>query len=196
MYQAFFFLLAYRPRPEPEPRTALAGLGPGLGLEISQAWALESQAKATASRPSRAVTSLIYLYSSEHCPLETVFPLVSYCMWVMHQPTHIRRLSHLLVGFLRLEFFFCSSEHCTLEFVFPLRPSTQKYKSFQLLLFIPRIARAAGSYITWIDKTLNIDIRKIDPPPDGVQGLIGRCRGKLICDHCLMPNSEIKTELI
>ena len=58
MYQPFFLLLAYTPRPEPEPRTALAGLGPGLGLEKSQAWALESQAKATASRPSRAVTSL------------------------------------------------------------------------------------------------------------------------------------------
>ena len=58
MYQPFFLLLAYRPRPEPDPRTALAGLGPGLGLEKSQARALESQAKATASRPSRAVTSL------------------------------------------------------------------------------------------------------------------------------------------
>lgn len=85
---------------------------------------------------------IIYLYSSEHCPLETVFPLVSYCIWVMHQPTHVRRLSHLLVGFLQLEFFCCSSKHCTLEFVFPLRPFTQKYtyllyQSFQLLFVYP-----------------------------------------------------------
>ena len=86
---------------------------------------------------------IIYLYSSEHSPLETVFSLVLYCIWVMHQPTHIRRLSHFLVGFLWLEFFCCSSEHCTLKFVFPLCPSTQKYtyllyQSFQLLFVYPK----------------------------------------------------------
>ena len=52
------FLFECKPQPEPEPGAALAGLGSELGLEIYQARALESQAKATASRPSRAVTSL------------------------------------------------------------------------------------------------------------------------------------------
>ena len=52
------FLFRMQPRPEPEPGAALAGLGSELGLEIYQARALESRAKATASRPSRAVTSL------------------------------------------------------------------------------------------------------------------------------------------
>ena len=41
-----------------------AGLGSELRLEIYQAWALESQAKATASRPSQAVTSLLPIFPS------------------------------------------------------------------------------------------------------------------------------------
>ena len=51
----FFY---YKLQPEPEPGAALAGLGSELGLEIYQARALESRAKAMASRPSWAVTSL------------------------------------------------------------------------------------------------------------------------------------------
>ena len=59
MISECIFFFECKPRPEPEPGAALAGLGSELGLGIYQARAFESQAKATASRPSRAVTSLV-----------------------------------------------------------------------------------------------------------------------------------------
>ena len=64
-------------RPEPELGAALAGLGSELGLEIYKAQALESQAKATASRPSRAVASLILKHPTKK--------LVDLPMYLLHK---------------------------------------------------------------------------------------------------------------
>ena len=87
-----------KPWPEPEPGVALAGLGSELGLEIYQARALESLVKATASRPSQAITSLlssICLIFNAPFAIIAWFPLYIHTVAVGHLPWCYPQLCNL-----------------------------------------------------------------------------------------------------